>query len=206
LRNSTSSIDELDLSTAKESNRERLLMLFSENPVIERHVNLLKQRHERTQVLLVSLAKQMFVLSLYLETDTVVVQNGKFGVKLTVGADDLGVQLFTKGTDAETTDWKDLIADLVQSRNLDSIESAVKSRRQKRRHSENRTIGGYNVDSGGTLLRSSIPREYIPLIPTAKLLVDEQLTEQERATKFELAYLADLDEMTPEWKAVIEAE
>lgn len=202
----TGKIAELDLSAAKESGRERLLTLFSEHPTIARHVNLLKQRQERTQALLVGLAKQMFVLSLYLETDTVVVQNGKFGVKLTIGTDELGVQIFTKGTDAEKVDWKDLIANITQSRSVDSIESAVRSKRQRRLHSEPCTVGGYNVDSAGRLLRNDIPREYIPLIPTAKILVEEQLSEQEAATKFELAYLEDLDEMTPEWVEVVKAE
>lgn len=195
-------IDNLDLRTteAKEADQTQLLAMFSESPVIARHVNLLKQRRTRTQALLVSLAKQMFVLSLYLETETVIVQNGKFGVKLTVGTKDLGVQLFTKGTDAETIDWKDFVGELVQSRSVSSVESAVKSRRQRRRSSEHCTVGGYNVNGKGVLLRNSIPKEYVPLIPTAKLLVDEELVKQEEATKSELAYLEELDEMTPEWR------
>lgn len=197
----TNGINDLDLRTTegKEADKTQLLAMFSENPVIARHVNLLKRRRERTQALLVSLAKQMFVLSLYLDTETVVVQNGKFGVTLTVGSDDLGIQLFTKGTDAETIDWKDFIGELVQSRSVSSVESTVKNRRQRRKRSENCTVGGYNVNSKGVLLSNNIPNEYVPLIPTAKLLVDEELVKQEEATKTELAYLEELDGMTPEW-------
>lgn len=193
---------DLDLRTieAKQTSQTDAITRFSKRPAAAKHLELIGERKERSQSLMVSLAEQMFVLSLYLEEKTVIVQNCKFGVKLTVG-DDLGVQIFTLGTNAETIDWKDLISDLVQSRSISSMTSAGRERKQRKRKNDNRIIGGYNVNgNNGELLRNNVPQKYVSLIPTAKMLVEDELAQQKEAIKSELEYLRELDEMTPEWK------
>ena len=147
----------------------------------------------RTQM--VELAKDLLTVSMYLKRQVVTIDNCKMAIELSIGRTSL-VTMYLNKVDKKDKrmNWKDIMTSMARDRDIKPLISSIRTMDSKKgwhlpfsKASSIQT--SYSVTSGWDIDDKAFDRDFLQLLPMARILVDEQLGQLHSETVADTEYL-----------------
>lgn len=159
-----------------------------------KHVEAIRDRNEMVRTQMIELAKDLLTVSMYLKRQVVTIDNCKMAVELSIGRTSLVTMYLNKvDKNDKRMNWKDIMASMARDRDKPLISSIRTIGNKKKWHlpfSKASSIQtSYLVTSGWEIDDKAFDRDFLQLLPTARMLVDEQLGQLHTETVADTEYL-----------------
>ncbi len=149
-------------------------------PKLQRHFDAIAKRKQLSEAEMISLAQELCVLATYKQQRTVIVENCRFSVGLSVGADAVSVSFYLKKVkrkDKKKTTWLKFIS---KSLVIPGDEDA--------------SIANFTLNGGWEIIDKDVRADYLRLLTPARILVREQLGVSEIEALDDIEYFKEMAE------------
>lgn len=176
-----------------------------DDPVIKHHGDVIQKRKNLISKQMIGLAKELLTITLYTQNESVLVENCRFSVGMQMSGQAMQVNLYlkkVKRSDKGKFTWKDIIGDIAHSvKSKTDLPITLKTLTSKAQES---SIANFTVDDEWKVSTKDFGLPFIKLLPSARLLVNEELNNLEGDALTDIAYLESIDELNEEVVAHVE--